>query len=141
MGDTKTVKRLKWRVTIPAFFMLMGLGFVGGGYVFFNLPGPYSDKIVTIPPGASLKTTTSILLAEGIIEPADTFYWIARLSGAADKIRAGEYLMPTAASQADILKILIEGKSILHKITFPEGLSSKQVVDLLNANLLEYTEL
>lgn len=137
MGDTKTVKRLKWRVTIPAFFMLMALGFVGGDFFFFYKEGPLpSEQAVLIPKGASLKSVTDLLVSEGVIEVPSTFYWTARASGAAKHIRAGEFMIPAGANQAEVLRILKKGEAILHKITFPEGLSSKQVVDLLNANLV-----
>ena len=122
MGDTKTVKRLKWRVTIPAFFMLMALGFVGGDFFFFYNDGPLEgEQAVLIPKGSSLKSVTTLLASEGVIEFPATFYWTARISGAAKNLRAGEYMVPARASQADVLKILQDGEAILHKITFPEG--------------------
>ncbi|MEE8294756.1 MAG: endolytic transglycosylase MltG [Sphingomonadales bacterium] len=137
MGDTKTVNRAKWRVTIPAFFLLMGFGFVAGDFFFFYKEGPLPEnQAVLIPKGSSLKSVTALLAGEGVIEFPSTFYWTARISGAAGNIRAGEFLVPARASQADVLKILKVGEAILHKITFPEGLSSKQVVDLLNANMI-----
>lgn len=121
---------------MPAFLLLFLGGVFGGAFVLFNLPGPHSEKAVFIPPGSSLRAATNILESEGVIEPAETFFWISRLQGAADKIRAGEYLVPTAASQSEILDILIRGEVLLHSITLPEGLSSKQIVDLLNASLV-----
>lgn len=137
MGDTKTVSRAKWRVTIPAFFLLMAFGFIAGDFFFFYKEGPLTgEQAVLIPGGASLKSVTGLLAREGVIEIPSTFYWTARVSGAAGDIRAGEFLIPGGASQAEVLKILKEGEAILHKITFPEGLSSKQVVDLLDANLV-----
>ena len=57
MGDTKTVNRAKWRVTIPAFFLLMAFGFVAGDFFFFYKDGPLPDEqAVLIPKGASLKS-------------------------------------------------------------------------------------
>lgn len=137
MGDTKIVNRAKWRVTIPAFFLLMAFGFIAGDFFFFYKAGPLTgEQAVLIQRGASLKSVTDLLAAEGVIEVPSTFYWTARLSGAAGDIRAGEFMVPAGASQAEVLKILKEGEAILHKITFPEGLSSRQVVDLLNASLV-----
>lgn len=124
-------------MTIPAFFLLMAFGLVAGDFFFFYKDGPLpGEQAVLIPKGASLKSVTTLLAGEGVIEVPATFYWTARISGAATDIRAGEFLIPAGASQAEVLNILRKGEAILHKITFPEGLSSKQVVDLLNANLV-----
>ncbi|MHA1544182.1 MAG: endolytic transglycosylase MltG [Alphaproteobacteria bacterium] len=124
-------------MAIPTFFLLMAFGLVAGDSFFFYRDGPLTgEQAVLIPKGASLKSVTSLLASEGVIEFPSTFYWTARVSGAATDIRAGEFMVPGGASQAEVLKILREGEAILHKITFPEGLSSKQMVDLLNANLV-----
>jgi len=137
MAETKPIQRLKWRVAIPAFLLLMIFGFIVGDAFFFYRAGPLPEpQAVLIEKGKSLKAVTGLLSNEGVIEMAATFYWTARVSGAAKEIRAGEYLVPAAASQAEVLKILRFGEVIQHKITFPEGLSSKQIVDLLNANMV-----
>ena len=56
---------------------------------------------------------------------------IRRVQGA---IKAGEYEIPAGASVMDIIDLLIEGKSILHYFTEPEGRTTAQIVRLLNAN-------
>jgi len=135
MAGDNPVKRAVWRVTIPVFGLFMLLGFMLGDAYFFYRAGPNPDQTaVYIPSGSSLRNVTDILQADSFIDSAATFYWTARLSGAAGDIKAGEFMVPAGASQADILNILREGKVVLHRITIPEGLTSRQVVVLLLQN-------
>jgi UPF0755 protein len=56
----------------------------------------------------------------------------------ADKIKAGEYALPARASMGAITAILVEGKSIQHKLTAAEGLTSDMIWKLVqNDSALE----
>ena len=46
-------------------------------------------------------------------------------------MKAGEYEVKAAASMRDVLELLGEGKSLLYKVTLPEGLTSQQIVERL----------
>lgn len=103
-----------------------------GQAVLFIWPGPHErDAVVYIPPGASLKTVSHLLASSDLLWAPTSFYWSARVLGAADDLQAGEYRVDRQSSGADILRLLQSGKTLLHKITIPEGLTSAQVVSLL----------
>jgi UPF0755 protein len=64
-----------------------------------------------------------------------TLYW--QLTGKSSQIKGGEYLFRKEASLEQITDTLIEGKSILHSVTVPEGRTSDEIVDILrNSNEL-----
>ncbi len=65
--------------------------------------------------------------AAGAVPNALLFEIELRLHGAASKVKAGEYALPAYASMADIAGILVEGKSIQHKLTAAEGLTSDMI--------------
>ena len=48
-------------------------------------------------------------------------------------LKAGQYEFQKAASLDEVHEILVKGKSVLSKITLPEGLTSAQIVERLNA--------
>ena len=48
--------------------------------------------------------------------------------------KAGEFLLPERASLAQVLDIINEGKVVQHAFTIPEGLTSLEFVDALNAD-------
>jgi UPF0755 protein len=49
-------------------------------------------------------------------------------------LKAGEYRMPAAASVRQVIDILVEGKTIVYRVTIPEGLTSWQIVERLKAD-------
>ena len=48
--------------------------------------------------------------------------------------RAGEYLFPKDVNLSEAMTIIHEGKAIQHSITIPEGLTSAEIVAMLNAD-------
>jgi UPF0755 protein len=52
------------------------------------------------------------------------------------KLKAGEYEFSKHASMRQVLDRLVEGKAILHKVTVREGITSEQIVAILNRQKL-----
>lgn len=101
----------------------------------FAAPGPLErETTIIIPRGTSLEEVARLLHREGAIGSAALFRLGARYSGDAGRIRYGEYRIPPKASMAEILAMLVEGRTIQHRITVAEGLTSWQVVQLLAEN-------
>jgi UPF0755 protein len=61
------------------------------------------------------------------------FQVLARLTGAGRSLKAGEYAIPSRASAISILADLEAGRTIVRKVTLPEGLTSAMVVRELQA--------
>ena len=96
--------------------------------------GPLSEpKIIYIAPGSSLKSIAKTLESEGIISNATVFNWYARLSGRGTLLKAGEYEFPARASLDDVTKILTQGVSLDRKLTFPEGVTTAEILAQINA--------
>lgn len=93
-------------------------------------PGPLPDDHVTIVRGGSTDVIDQ-LERDGVIDKPFllALYW--QFTGKASQIKAGEYLFKKEASLSDVTQTLIEGKSLLHPVTIPEGRTSQQVVDIL----------
>jgi UPF0755 protein len=99
----------------------------------FVAPGPLQqDKVVYFPKGQSIDDIASRLEREGVITNAWVFQAGVHLKQA--KLKAGEYLFRKSASMSDVVAVLESGKSILHSITIPEGLTSEQIVARLREN-------
>lgn len=68
------------------------------------------------------------------------FKVIAVRKQAVQKIKTGEYELPTGATIPDILALLVSGKSKQHSITFPEGRNFKEMRQIIEKNpQLEHT--
>ncbi len=132
--------------------LLLGLLLIGalalgalaaGGYYYANeafyAAGPAAadeapETVFVLERGSGLKRVAATLERDGLIENALIFEWGVRFNGQGEALKAGEYAIPSQASMAQIMALLVDGKAILHKLTVAEGLSVAQVVDLVNAH-------
>lgn len=119
-----------------AVFLLLVIVLAAGAFEWeranFVAPGPAAkETIVLIAPGDDVSAISAKLARAGVITNADLFKWSMRLRGEAQQLKAGEYAIPAHASFADIANILVSGKSLQHKITAAEGLTSEMIFALV----------
>jgi UPF0755 protein len=96
-------------------------------------PGPLAaDKVVVIPLRSGTSEIAEALQREGVIAQTGPFEMAARLSGKA--LKAGEYNFKARSSINETIDVLATGRQVQHAITFPEGLTSEQIVLRLNAD-------
>ncbi len=121
------------------FTLILLLTLALGGLVFwgkqrFDAPGPLAkEKIVNIPRGG-VRDIAELLVREGVIREPWVFIGGAlALKARGEDLKYGEYEFARHASLRDVAETIIEGKVVQHLLTFPEGLTSEQIV----ARLLE----
>jgi UPF0755 protein len=76
------------------------------------------------------------LEADGVIKDARLMRMKSRLDGSELEIKTGEYIIDKGASVNQVLSILIEGRSLLHKITLPEGRTTAQLLRIIEKDKL-----
>jgi UPF0755 protein len=92
--------------------------------------GPAERAVtVVVPEGASLARAATELERAGAIRSASRFRLLSRVFGGGGSIKAGEYQVPAAASQKDVLALLEEGKVRQRLVAVPEGYPSVLVHD------------
>ena len=137
-----------FRLVSGVFTLLLLLMAIVGGVAlavnsWVNAPGPLAaSKAVVIPKGEGVHDIASRLEREGIITDRRLFiagYLIAKATAWGDKARppqlkAGDYQIPQSASIRNVIDILSDGKTITHRVTIPEGLTSHQIVERLKAD-------
>ena len=74
------------------------------------------------------------LQRQNVIDSEFVFTTAARMTEREDKLKAGEYLFQPGVSMQQVLDDLVTGRSVLHAIAFPEGLTSQKIVERLNAD-------
>jgi len=125
-------------IFVGALGLLAAAALGAGGYLAYRAataPGPSAqDAIILLAKGSSVSLIADQLQEEGLIQYAELFKAAVRLRRAQNDLKAGEYKMPAGASVMEIIDILIEGKSILHYITAPEGLTTAQILRMIAAD-------
>jgi UPF0755 protein len=106
-----------------------------GAMWIYQGPGPAarSGEVtnVVLRRGASLPEIASTLEQAGVIRSSSLFLTAAQTTGAARRLKAGEYEFPSRASLRQVLARIREGKIVRHQVTVAEGLTSDMVVDIL----------
>jgi len=129
---------MKRAASILFFVVIAAAIFAGGVYFWaqdqFHTEGPSRDSItVVIPSGAGLKKIARILHDHSVIEYPWLFVIGARYESAHRQLKAGEYAFPARVSARAVVVMLREGRTVVRYVTIPEGLTSRQVVDVLNS--------
>jgi UPF0755 protein len=124
----------------PARVFLAALAFLslgcalGGGIAWLQLdsPGPLAvAKAVVIPKGAGGEGIARRLFEAGVISDPRLFRLAARIMGRSKPLRAGEYEFPAGATAFAAIRLMQSGRTVVRRLTVPEGLTVKQVMGLL----------
>ncbi len=100
----------------------------------FTRPGPAAeDHVVVLPRGAGLDEITRRLANAGVIERPRLFRLRVRLAGDARGLQAGEFLFTAGISAEGVMNHLLSGRPLVRRLTVPEGMTSREVVALIDA--------
>lgn len=93
---------------------------------------PAGKVVFEIEPGWTVRAIARDLQEKGIIRRSWAFLAGYKLFHEGQTIRAGEYEFDLPLKAKNVLLILIKGKILLHPLTVPEGLTVREVADLIN---------
>jgi UPF0755 protein len=117
------------------FLTLVVLALAGAFYwgkSTFDEPGPLAQEAtVMIARNQGVSEIADSLERAGVIDHPRLFELGVRAYGVKDRLRYGEYAFPAGVSMREAMVIISSGKSIVHALTIPEGLTSLQIVDRL----------
>lgn len=118
--------------------ILVLLGACGGWLLYANAPvgGDLKPVIVVVPEGATALGAGGRLEAAGLVRSGWGFAVVARLTGAASKIKPGVYEFSRAMSARQMLDKLVRGEVAAVWVTIPEGFTVRQIADRLAARKL-----
>jgi UPF0755 protein len=129
-----TKARLTWLVVAACIAVAMVAGgFAVRGYHKALAPGPLQEsRTIVVPRGSGLREIAQRLEDAGVIAYPRLFAIFAWVQGAQTDLRAGEYAFDAGASMRDVLDRLREGRTVVRRVTLAEGLTSLEMVALLN---------
>jgi UPF0755 protein len=114
------------------------LAAIGGtGYWLYNeliAPGPLAEpRTIVIPPDTGLSSIAALLKSEGVIRHPSAFELSAVLSGHGSALLAGEYDFAAGMSPLEAIDMMANGRTVKHRLTIPEGLTSTEAWLLVRA--------
>ena len=89
------------------------------------------ENNIIINKGASTASVANELANAGIIDKPLLFRLAARISGMDKKLKAGEYIFDSPISMYQVIQKIANGEVSYRKITLPEGLTTQQMLELI----------
>lgn len=122
-------------LTLVLIVLIAIAGVLVYGVMTFNADGQFEeDRTFVVEPGNAVTTVAQRLEEQGFISNALIFRLGARALDREAALKAGEFNIAARSSMNQILRELTEGRAIQYQVVIPEGFTSWQVVERVNAD-------
>ena len=126
------MRRFRLAGVLLALLAAAAAGFAFRAWQDFHAPGPLAEtRRVVVPKGAGLAPLAALLAGRGVLRGPLAFRLFVTVDGAGNRLKAGEYDFPAGASAASVRDLLLAGRTVVRRLTVPEGLTTAAVLDLL----------
>jgi peptidoglycan lytic transglycosylase G len=118
---------------LAVLIALILLAAAGGAYLYYTRIGqPYrgyseAEQFVEIPTGMGSRAIGQQLVSAGIVRDDLTYRIALWRSGAARRLKAGEYRFDRAMTPLDVIDKIARGDVVMTTITFREGLTIQEM--------------
>jgi UPF0755 protein len=100
----------------------------------WSTPGPLPEKrTIVLARGSGALDIARALGAEGVLAHPLIFLLDAEVTGDVHRLKAGEYEFEAAITPEGVAELLASGKTVRHRLTIPEGLTSAEIIAIVNA--------
>lgn len=124
-------------LTVLVLAVLAGFAVAGGAWFVhasMSGPGPLPQAAtVEIPRGTRIRAIAEALYDRKIIANPYIFLAAAEWRGVVHDMKAGEYAFPGHVPLDRVLAMMAKGEVVQHRLTVPEGFTSWQVVQAIEA--------
>lgn len=127
--------RTALRLTLLLAVIAVFVGGVAGwlGWERYKAPGPLAEATtVVIEPGDGPRRIASKLDAAGVIGNPMLFLAAVRLTEQGSRLKAGEFRFAPGTSMRAAIGDIAAGRTVVRRVTVPEGLTSWQIAALLD---------
>jgi len=121
---------------VPALLLLFASAgsFALWAWHDWRTPGPLPEKrTIVLPRGSSAVDIARALGDEGVLAHPTLFLLDAELTGDLHRLKAGEYEFDAAITPEGVAELLASGKTVRHRLTVPEGLTSAEIAAIVNS--------
>jgi len=126
---------MRLRTFVRFLFLLIVLAAGAAGWLWYRATSPYKgfagdEVFVELPPGTSVSGIAARLADAGVVGDPIAFRVAARWSGQERRLQAGEYRFAAPATAFEIVSRLAQGDVFARSVTFPEGLTIREMAAL-----------
>jgi UPF0755 protein len=126
-------KLLKLFAFFISLLLVVSIGTIYTAYNAYISRGPLEKNLIfEISSGQSFASIADQLEKKNIINNQLLIRIFAKATGFDTQIKAGEYEVDAYISMSELLELFVSGKAYQRSFTISEGLTSWQIVDLLN---------
>lgn len=102
------------------------------GWIRYTHPGPLTEpRTVIIPRGSGVDDIAHQLWHAGVLGDPYSFELGVRMDGNAPRLRSGEYAFAARITARDAAAQLAAGRTVIRRLTVPEGLTTAQVLAIV----------
>jgi len=121
--------------SVVVLLMIAGVAGIVVGKSRLEATGPLeTDMVVNIPPRMGKLEIADLLRREGVIDQGNAVFIGGVFALKANDLKYGEYIFAKHSSLRDVLETMVDGKVVQHPVTVAEGLTSEQILQLLQDN-------
>ena len=124
---------LRFGILITALGLVLGAVFAWAWAEYVKAGPLIRDVTVVIEPGSGVNAIAGQLKRAGIITDARIFRLGVRVEKLQARLRAGEFSFPAGTSMQGAADVLVNGKTVVRRLTVAEGLSTTEVLAQINA--------
>ena len=117
----------------------LGLALVAGlaialfwGFAQFTRPGPLRGDLALVVERGGVEQVTKQLSDAGVIDHPLVFALAIRLTGAAGRLKSGEYMFRAGMTMEDVSRLMQSGKTVDRRLVVIEGMPAFEVMRLLS---------
>jgi len=102
------------------------------GQEMYEGAGPLQKPAtVRIEPGEGPRIIGDKLIRSGVIDNRFLFLIALRLTGDGARLKAGEFAFDPGISMQDAIEVIVTGRTVVRRLTVPEGLTSAAILRLI----------
>jgi UPF0755 protein len=123
------------RRLLKLLLVLFGLGAAAFVYLSIRFEKPYKgydgpEQFVEIPAGASISEISRRLVDAGVVSDRAALRYALWMTGEGRRLQAGEYRFDRPMRPIEVVQKLARGDVFVQPITYPEGLSIREMAAL-----------
>ena len=130
---------MRWFLSVLLIFLILAGAAAGAAWIIgARLDTPFKgfagdERFVDLAPGMSPQAIGRLLVDQGVVRDLLTFRVALWRSGSARELKAGEYRFDRPVRPADVIARIARGDVFVRPLTFPEGLTIKEMAAIFEA--------